>query len=225
MEDAIGLASLTHELIETFVGAGKHVREIRRGEAHAFGFAGSARGVDDRADVVGFAEIASVRNRLRRHGLPQDFIEQYAARRVRGVARPSLCCGVSEGGVAHQEQLGLRIVHHSREFSRRLAIVKWHDNHAFGHQREIERRPANGVGSEKRATITGLKACATKISAHLPNLLQELFAGNANELLAVNLAENDTAGAALELSKYSFEKIRHGSLASACQIKDNPHSN
>jgi hypothetical protein len=37
----------------------------------------------------------------------------------------------------------------------------------------------------------------------------------------VNLAENDTAGAALELSKYSIEKIRHGSLASARQIKDN----
>src|SRR6266849_5400755 len=100
-------------------------------------------------------------------------------------------------------------------------MVKRHDDQAFGHQRQIECCPTNGIGGEQRAAIAGLKTCMAKIGAHLPNLFQELFAGDADELLSVNFAKDYAAGAALELSENSVEKIRHGTLAPACQIKNN----
>src|SRR6266849_716493 len=100
-------------------------------------------------------------------------------------------------------------------------MVKRHDDEAFGHQRQIECCPTNGIGREQRAAIAGLKTCATKIGAHLENLFQELVAGDADELLSANFAKDYAAGAALELSKYGVEKIRHGTLAPACQIENN----
>ena len=88
-------------------------------------------------------------------------------------------------------------------------MVERHNDQPFGHHREIEGYPAYGIGREKHAAIAGLKACAAKISSHLPHLFQEFFAGDADELLAVNFAEDDASGTALKLSENSFEEVQH----------------
>jgi len=47
MENAVRLASLTHELIEALGGAGKHVSDVPDSETYALRLSRSARRIDD----------------------------------------------------------------------------------------------------------------------------------------------------------------------------------
>jgi len=58
------------------------------------------------------------------------------------------------------------------------------------------------------------------VSANVANLIEQFPAGNADELLSVNFPQDHPASTTLELRKYGIEKIGHGSLASARQIKN-----
>jgi len=209
MEDSIRLARLAHELVEALGGAGKHVGDVGNGEAHALGFAGGAGGVDDGDDVGIAARTRSVGNRLRRRGLLQDFVEEHAAWCAGGISGPCLHCGIRERGVAHKKQLRLGVFHHGGELRRRLPGIKRDHDECFGHQRQIKCGPANRVGREESAAIARAQIAAAKIGPHLADLIEQFPAGNADELLAVNFAQNHASGTTLQLSRNSFEEVGH----------------
>src|ERR1700730_3285353 len=99
---------------------------------------------------------------------------------------------------------------HRSVFVSRLPRIEWHDDDAFGHQREIDGYPANRVRREKRRAITWLETVAPQIPPHTLHQVQQFAARHADELLATNLAQNDAIGAAAELSENILEEIGHG---------------
>jgi hypothetical protein len=115
-----------------------------------------------------------------------------------------LQCSVSESGVAYKEQSWLRVAHHDRKFRGGLPSVQRHDDQSLGHQCEIEGGPSNRIGSEKSAAIAGANSRSTQVSPHAAHLIKQFPTGTADELLAVNFAQNHAASAALELGQDIF---------------------
>jgi hypothetical protein len=54
-----------------------------------------------------------------------------------------------------------------------------------------------------------VEIAATKVRPHLSHLIEQFPSGDADELFAVNFAQDHAPGAAVELSKYGVEEIGH----------------
>src|SRR6266699_1965928 len=128
-----------------------------------------------------------------RHRVAQDFLEKHPARSL----GPSLGHTISKYGVTHKNQAWLAILHHAGEFRGRLSRVQWHANYSLGHERQVESRPADGIGREKGATVPGLDAGVSKEQTNKLNLVQQFPAGHADKAIATNFAKNDAAIRAL----------------------------
>src|SRR5258708_38839733 len=113
MENAVRLASLTHELIEALGGARKHVSDVPGRKAYALRLSRSARCIDD-SDEVGISSRAgAVRNRSSwSNGLLQHFIEGQAPRHRSRVASRCLHGGLAESGITRNQPLGLAVARH-----------------------------------------------------------------------------------------------------------------
>ena len=130
----------------------------------------------------------------------EGFLEKDAARSV----GPSLGHAIAERSVTHKNEARPAILRHSDEFGGRLTEIQWHDNRAFGHERQMESCPANGVGREKSATITRLGARAAKEQTNQLNLIEQFPARHADKAITVNFAKNHAATGALQLSNNRF---------------------
>ena len=62
---------------------------------------------------------------------------------------------------------GVESLHHGHQFGGRLPRVERHDDDAFGHQRKVQRGPANAVRREKRAAIAFLQSAREQKVARL----------------------------------------------------------
>ena len=126
----------------------------------------------------------------------QGFLEKHMAWSF----RPSLGHAFAECGPAHKYQARLAILHHGGEFSGRLPRIERYDDHTFGHERQMENGPANGIGRQKSATVPSLDARASNECADKLDLVQQFPARHAHEAIPANFAKNDAAIRALQLS-------------------------
>jgi len=83
--------------------------------------------------------------------LPHDFIELHTT----GCAAPRLSDAFAERGITNKNQPRLAIPHHAGEFGGRLPRIERHADRSLGHKRQMESRPANGIGRKKGATVPG----------------------------------------------------------------------
>ena len=130
----------------------------------------------------------------------EGFLEKDAARSV----GPSLGHAIAERSVTHKNQARPAILRHGGEFGGRLAEIERHDDHAFGHERQMESRPANGIGREKSATVTGLDSGVAKKRTDQLNLVEEFPARHSDKAITVNFAKNHAATGAVQLSNNRF---------------------
>src|SRR5258708_35306302 len=115
----------------------------------------------------------------------------------------------AKGIVIHKNQLRLAILHHPGKFDGCLPRIQRHDDHSFGHERQMKNGPANGIWREKSATVSGLDARASNERANQLDLVQQFPAAHAYEAITANFAKNDAAIRALQLAENRFQKIRH----------------
>src|SRR5260370_40733495 len=115
----------------------------------------------------------------------------------------------AECHLAHKYQARLAILRHAGELRGRLPRIQRHDDHSFGHERQMENGPANRIWREKSATVSGLNRRASNERANQLALVQQFPAAHAYEAITANFAKNDAAIRALQLAENRFEKIRH----------------
>src|SRR5260370_956966 len=114
-----------------------------------------------------------------------------------------------ERGITNKNQARLAIPHHAGEFSRRLPRIERHNDDSLGHERQMESRPANGIGRKKGATFPGLDAGASNEHADELDLVQQFPARHTQQPIPANFAKNDAAIRALQLGKNRLKKIGH----------------
>src|SRR6267143_6158651 len=127
---------------------------------------------------------------------------------------PGLRDTLAKGGITHEKESRLGILHHGSELRGCLARIKRHHDGAFSHEREVKRSPTDRIRREKRAAIARLQAGTAQIAAHTLDLLQHLAPCQTDKLLAANFAKNDAAIRAFQLRENIFEKVGHEKSAS-----------
>ncbi len=173
MEDPIRRSAGSHQFIEPRPGTGKHVIEISHREHHAFGFAGGSRSIEN-GDGIGRLK----RKRYSVHGLDRqrngcEYVIQQRHSRPIGPRRQDR---IAKRRLAATDQAGIRVAQHRGQFARGVARVKRDGDKAFGQDRQIERGPADAVGSDQRAAIALREASGPQIDARGRDLREQLRA-------------------------------------------------
>src|SRR5260370_41041905 len=110
----------------------------------------------------------------------------------------------AECHLAHKYQARLAILRHAGELRGRLPRIQRHDDHSFGHERQMENGPANRIWREKSATVPRLDAGASNERANQLDLVQQFLARHAYKAITANFSKNHAAVRALQLSKNRF---------------------
>src|SRR5260370_16755898 len=97
----------------------------------------------------------------------------------------------AECDLAHKYQARLAILRHAGELRGRLPRIQRHDDHSFGHERQMKNGPANGIWREKSATVSGLDARASNERANQLDLVHQFPAAPPYEAIPANFAQTD----------------------------------
>ena len=141
----------------------------------------------------------------RRCGRLQYFVEQNTRRSL----GPSLRDALTQDGITHEKESRLAILHHGNELGSGLARIERHHDCAFGHERQVNRSPADGIGREERTAIARLQAGAAQITAHTLDLFEQFASRQADKFFAANFPQDDTALRSFQLRENIFEKVEH----------------
>ncbi len=71
-------------------------------------------------------------------------------------------------------------------------MVERNDHYAFGHQREVDGDPVDGICGDEATAFAGLDSCAAQPMAASFDQTQKFRARFRDELVAVHFAENNT---------------------------------
>src|SRR6478752_2381412 len=117
MEDAILSSASPHESIKSRRGASQHEANVCRGEHDAFGFAGCARGIDDR-DRIFVAHLRTIdRNSL-------DSCKDLVKEKLRGGFIPDLLDAATQRSIAAADHCRSAVLHHRDQFGWSLTRIE-----------------------------------------------------------------------------------------------------
>src|ERR1700682_2945532 len=192
-------------MMEPFPRTPQHVSDIRNVKTNALGLPGGTRRVNDGHAFSVSAWLGFIQRRFLAFRLLKQLVQADAWRRW----WPSLPHGIAHLIIVRQQQPRLTILHHAGEIRWRLARIERNNNHAFGHQRQVHHRPADGIRSQTRAAIAWLQSITPQSTSYPLDLIQQFSSCYAHEFVPTNFSEHDAAVCVPKLVENCVEKIRH----------------